>query len=65
MNYILLQTQYKHRIVEPERGAKIPLKSNCTNTDYVIPSIISHINVHMDILLLQVNKELFVPCHVE
>lgn len=46
-------------------GSKNPSESNSTNFSCTMHSIISHLNVHMKILLLQVIEKLLVSCHVE
>ena len=64
-NQIVLQTRNIHNILQSEGRTRLPLKGNYTDLGCAIPPIITHLNMPLEILLLQVTEELFVTGHVE
>jgi len=65
IQFLFSQEQSQHHILESQRGARLPLKGDCTNPDRMVLSIISHLDVHMEIFLLQITKTTFIPHHME
>lgn len=51
---VLLQTRNIHNISQSEGSTWLPLKGNCTQTGSTIPPVITHLDMHLEILLLQV-----------
>ena len=46
-------------------GARLPLKSNYTDTCRAIPLVILKLNVFLEVFLLQVTKYISIPRHIE
>ena len=54
-----------HNILQQEWITELPLKGNGPNASRILPTIVAHLYMHLEILLLQVTKQLFVSRHME
>ena len=62
---ILLLSWNIHHIFYSKRGARLPLKGNYTDPGSTIPPIISKLYVLLEVFLLKITKEIFVPHNME
>ena len=65
INKILLYSWNIHHIYDPGMGAKFPLKGNRNDPGSSIPLIISKIYALLELFLLKITKEIFIPRHME